>query len=1057
MSKPEQPSSPRRCAQCGAELPGNVPADLCPKCLLRAGLDTQPIAAGNATVIGPEQPRSARGLPQPGEQLGHYQIVRRLGEGGMGAVYEAEDLENGRRVALKVLSHTLDSPEARERFFREGRLAASINHPNSVYVFGTEEIGGTPVIAMERVAGGTLQERVQAAGPLPVGRAVDAVLEVIAGLDAAQRIGVLHRDLKPSNCFVDADGTVKIGDFGLSISTAIRTEPALTATGMFLGTPAFCSPEQLRGDELNARSDLYSVGATLFYLLTGHTPFEGKNAVQLLATVLEQRAPSVRKHRPNIPHGLGQVVSRCLEKLPGDRFRSYDELRQALAPYSSMAPTPATLGFRFLAGGLDLLILNVVFLAVVVPLSGSPMEFLNQAYHRSPHTLAVLAGVGVISVLYYALFESLRGASPGKALCRLRVIGPDRGAPGFGQALGRALCYVVLPPLPFWLVYGPDPMAYLNAASPIRHLMGFSFYLVLGLLFCTVRRSNGFAAVHDLLTRTRVVSRLALRARPTLAAQTPSTETVSGPAVGPYQVIETLENSAGTAWLLCYDLRLLRKVWVRKVPPGTSPMPPHLHSLGRVGRLRWIAGRRAPEENWDAFEAPAGQPLVSLIEEPQPWDRVRFWLHDLASEIGAAEKDGTLPAVLGLDRVWITDAGRAKLLDFPAPGALSTANRGDALASCDPEAPANRQTEARDFLGRVARAALEGRSATQRVDAHGEHEPEERGHLVPGLGGGRDVPPPDRFMGPAGTTNGPGGLSVAVPLPLHVRKFFEAFSELASAEAIATALAPLLSRVTVVSRARRLGVVAACAAVPLFMALGMVFGLEMLERMNRAQPGVVRLNALLAQRAAMRFPWMKSGSGPDDRLIAIYIAEHFRSTITNRETWGSPFVVSMITGENRRFAERSVLEHPHPTAQEVEEADRALKPYVEAASSPAIFQERWFPFMAFLVGLCVYVGVPALLCALAFRGGLVLRALGVAIVRQDGAPASRLRVFWRGLVAWSPVLLAPLLFGMLKGPLGPFWAAVLPGLLAIGLTILSLADRQRNLQDRIAGAWLVPR
>ncbi|HRZ54377.1 MAG TPA: hypothetical protein P5525_02840, partial [Candidatus Paceibacterota bacterium] len=140
MSKPEQPSSPRRCAQCGAELPGNVPADLCPKCLLRAGLDTQPIAAGDGTVIDSEQPRPARGLPQPGEQLGHYQIVRRLGEGGMGAVYEAEDLENGRRVALKVLSHTLDSPEARERFFREGRLAASINHPNSVYVFGTEEI-----------------------------------------------------------------------------------------------------------------------------------------------------------------------------------------------------------------------------------------------------------------------------------------------------------------------------------------------------------------------------------------------------------------------------------------------------------------------------------------------------------------------------------------------------------------------------------------------------------------------------------------------------------------------------------------------------------------------------------------------------------------------------------------------------------------------------------------------------------------------------------------------------------------------------------------------------
>ena len=118
----------------------------------------------------------SRGLPQPGEQFGHYAIVRALGAGGMGAVYEAEDLESGRRVALKVLSHRLDSPDARERFFREGRLAASINHPNSVYIFGTEEIGGTPVIAMELVSGGTLQERVRARGPLPIGEAVDCVL-----------------------------------------------------------------------------------------------------------------------------------------------------------------------------------------------------------------------------------------------------------------------------------------------------------------------------------------------------------------------------------------------------------------------------------------------------------------------------------------------------------------------------------------------------------------------------------------------------------------------------------------------------------------------------------------------------------------------------------------------------------------------------------------------------------------------------------------------------------------------------------------------------------------
>ena len=280
-------------------------------------METQPGAGPGGTIALPGPEASSRGLPQPGEQFGHYPIIRVLGAGGMGAVFEAEDLESGRRVALKVLSQTLDSPEARERFFREGRLAASINHPNSVYIFGTEEIGGTPVIAMELVSGGTLQDRVRAQGPLPVGEAVDCVLQIIDGLEAAQRIGILHRDIKPSNCYVGDDGAVKIGDFGLSISTAVRTEPALTATGAFLGTPAFCSPEQLRGEELNARSDMYSVGATLFYLLTGRTPFEAKNMVQLLATVLEQRAPSPRKFRPEIPQGAGQSGAALPRKAAG--------------------------------------------------------------------------------------------------------------------------------------------------------------------------------------------------------------------------------------------------------------------------------------------------------------------------------------------------------------------------------------------------------------------------------------------------------------------------------------------------------------------------------------------------------------------------------------------------------------------------------------------------------------------------------------------------------------------------------------------------------------------
>ncbi|MBN2506840.1 MAG: protein kinase [Verrucomicrobia bacterium] len=957
-------------------------------------------------------------MPQPGEQLGHYQIVRLLGAGGMGAVFDVEDLDSGRRVALKVLSQTLDSPEARERFFREGRLAASINHPNSVYVFGTEEIGGTPVIAMERVAGGTLQDRVRDTGPLPVGAAVDSVLQIIAGLEAAQRVGVLHRDVKPSNCFVDADGTIKIGDYGLSISSAIRTEPALTATGAFLGTPAFSSPEQLRGDELNVCSDMYSVGATLFFLLTGRTPFESQNTVQLLATVLEQGAPSPRKFRASIPEGLARVVLRCLEKLPGERFRTYEDLGRALAPYSSKAPTPATLGLRFLAGLLDLLLINAAILAILLPVLGNPMDLLNLAYQRSPAALACVLGIALLAVLYYALIEGLQGASIGKAICRLRVVGPDRGPPGLLRALLRAVIYVVAPALPFWIVYGGDPRAYLNAPTVAQQLMGLSFYLVLAVIFCTVRRRNGFAAMHDLVTRTRVISRLALKPRPTLVtAEMPPPAAYTGPTVGPYQVLETLEELADAKWLLAYDLRLLRKVWVRTAPAGAPPLGPHVRALNRVGRLRWLAGRRSLEESWDAFEALTGRALIRWIEGRQPWEQVRFWLRDLAGELSAAEGDGTLPAVLALDRVWITADGRAKLLDFPAPGVLPIGDGRAAPASPDSLPPGRRIAEARAFLNEVARAALEGR-------------PE------------------------AGDAN---RSELAVPIPLHARKFLRFVSTLAHLEDIAAALTPLLQRVAVVSRGRRLAVVAACAAFPTLAGIGMAFGVQMFDRLQRDQPGILELSSVLGQRAAMRSWWMRRNAGLEDRLVAIYVAHHFRSVITNANTWSNAFVLSLIKGESRRFAEQSVADHSHPTEQEIQEADTALKPYVATSPPLGFLHESWFPLVVVGAGLLVYVGFPALACALLFRGGLVLWALGVVIVRSDGGRASRLRVFWRALIAWSPVALAPVWLAMLITVAEPFASAVLATVLVGSLAVLSLAFPDRGLQDRLAGTWLVPR
>lgn len=981
----------RTCPGCRQPLPADAPEGLCPECLMMGGLEET--VPDTASVSEGERP--AGHLPGIGEEFGGYRIDRELGRGGMGAVYEAEQLETGRRVALKLLNHQLDSPEARARFLREGRLAASINHPNSVYVFGTEEIEGMPAIAMELVAGGTLEQRVKVGGPLPVGEAVDAILQVIAGLEAAQAIGILHRDIKPANCYEDADGTVKIGDFGLSISTEARGETHLTLEGAVFGTPAFASPEQLRGEELNARSDIYSVGVTLYYLLTGRTPFQGKSVAQLFANVLEGNAPSPKGFREELPGGLVRAVMRCLERTPGERFRDYAELRQALAPFGSEAPVPAPVPLRGLAGVIDMILVSGLAMIAHVFFFVDATTFNQPASDSQTAYIALMVGSLFAWVLYYAILEGHWGASLGKAVCGLRVAGPHRNPPGFVKALTRALIVLILPALPVWTYFDFDPTRILAAGSQLlTQLISYSFYVILGLLFVTVRRRNGFAAVHDLLTKTRVVRKAALHERiaPSPIAAAPVDASESAARIGPYHVLETLEKTEGGAeWHLAYDLRLLRKTWVRVVPPGTPPVPPSMRKMGRVGRLRWIAGRRLEGENWDAFEAPGGQSLASLVGKERPsWKRVCFWLLDLAREIDSAQKDDTIPARLSFDHVWITADGRAKLLDFAAPGAQDKAS--DTMVD-----------DAVELLKRVAATAAD-------------------------------------------------------PLPLHAREFVGKLTALPSGAAamVVMELKPLIGRFVTVSRARRAALVAGCVAFPLLAIVGFALSMRMLENWHRRQPDVLATQQVLALRQMGRYPWMKNEKSIDDRLFSIYIASHFRELITSEAEWTSFYALSMIAGEKRRFAERSVADHPDPGEEEIREADAAVGPHAKAISLE-VLRNPWLPLVVGVSTLSIYVAVPAVIGALLFRGGLVLLVCGVAVARRDGVRASRGRAFWRSLVAWSPLILSPFPLGFLTGIIGVVWASIVAGAVVLILVVVSLALPDRGLQDRIAGTCLVPR
>ncbi len=335
----------RRCPRCGRQLPPDAPEGLCASCLLTAGAETltgssDATSTGVASTGDPSRPGAPRLVD--GQLWGPYRVIRLLGRGGMGEVYEAEQLETGRRLALKVLRDTLRGDEDRARFLREGQLAASISHAHTVYIFGSEEVGGAPAITMELLSGGTLKDRVSAEGPMPPSAAVSAVLDIIGGLDAAQAAGILHRDIKPSNCFVDADGAVKVGDFGLSISTLTRDVRHELATAGFEGTPQFAAPEQLRGEPLDVRADIYAVGATLYYLLTGRPPLDAPDFRELVSKVASEKPPSPRVLRRDIPRGLAAVVLRCLAKAPAGRPQSYAELADLLRPYVSADEAPCS-------------------------------------------------------------------------------------------------------------------------------------------------------------------------------------------------------------------------------------------------------------------------------------------------------------------------------------------------------------------------------------------------------------------------------------------------------------------------------------------------------------------------------------------------------------------------------------------------------------------------------------------------------------------------------------------------------------------------------------------
>jgi serine/threonine protein kinase len=387
-----------------------------------------------------------------GSRLGSYEITALLGKGGMGEVYRARDLKLKREVAIKILPDEFSRDRDRaSRFQREAEVLASLNHPNIAGIYDLAETEGSRFLVLELVAGETLSDRI-ARGAIPIDETLNIAKGICEGLEAAHGKGIIHRDLKPANIKITTDGQVKVLDFGLAkiahsqtsgdaAPTAMQTLTQ-TAAGSILGTLPYMSPEQIEGQEADARSDIFAFGVVLYELIAGRRPFTGTSQTSLIASILGTKPQPLHELQPLTPAGLADVVQTCLEKDPEKRWQSAREVKHALKWISTQAPSIAARATkpRLWQGVAALLTLITVSLLAWMFWSKSAPEQISRLEASLPQNVTLYGYVSVSPDGRKLAFASSEGGANSDGLW-IR----DLGSPEWRRLPGTDLAAS-----PFW-------------------------------------------------------------------------------------------------------------------------------------------------------------------------------------------------------------------------------------------------------------------------------------------------------------------------------------------------------------------------------------------------------------------------------------------------------------------------------------------------------------------------------------------------------------------------------------------------------------------------------